>query len=256
MSTAWASATISSAPVFRRDRRIEHRLELDLGAISRRCGPRSGLPVGVPQAQVGDRRLHFFGGRYNREVGQVEIAVVAQLDLGPHLDTSQERHASAGLHLRHLDFRRQQRIDPLLGRSLAKIARHQALHDLTVNLLGEVPLHEALRHLALAKAGQARLAAELSADPCGLGLDGGGRNLDLQLLSARADLFDIQNDAHRRSLSLGLVKWCERGDSNPQPDRSGLDPKSSAYTSSATFATTGSGQGEERGVGDGEPRRT
>nr|AGC72423.1 hypothetical protein [uncultured bacterium A1Q1_fos_2037] len=39
---------------------------------------------------------------------------------------------------------------------------------------------------------------------------------------------------------MGRLKWCERGDSNPQPDRSGLDPKSSAYTSSATFARAGS----------------
>ena len=73
----------------------------------------------------------------------------------------------------------------------------------------------------------------------GLGLDGRRRHLDLQLLAAGADLFQRHDDAHRdltRDLGLVRMQWCERGDSNPQPDLSGLDPKSSAYTSSATFA--------------------
>ena len=34
----------------------------------------------------------------------------------------------------------------------------------------------------------------------------------------------------------GKAEWCEGGDSNPYPAPAGLDPKSSAYANSATFA--------------------
>ncbi len=97
----------------------------------------SRLPVGVPQAQVGDRRLRpprrvgSTGG-----VGQGEVLVVAQLDLGPHLDAWPGRSAARRRALRHRDLRREQRVDPLLGRRLAPVARHQALDHLLADLVG------------------------------------------------------------------------------------------------------------------------
>src|SRR6185295_9859674 len=138
--------------------------------------------------------------------------------------------------------------------SLAPVAGHEPLGHLLLDLLAEPALDDLARDLPLPEPGDLDAGAVIAHHPRGLGLDGRRGDFDGQLLAARTDVDDGEHDAHRWGAPDPSRGRCERGDSNPQPDLSGLDPKSSAYTNSATFAM-GSWKGRVNRRTGGEPPR-
>ena len=138
---------------------------------------------------------------------------------------------------------------------------YQERTDLRSDLLAEVSFKEGTRHLSRTKPLETSLV--LQSAVClfhffPYSLRG---NLKADLLLYRAEGFNKDFHGRRREAAAGedVLKLaldntlpairkggihCERGDLNPHPPSSGLDPKSSASANSATLAF---------GVGDGPP---
>ncbi len=92
---------------------------------------------------------------------EVEVLVVAELDLGRHLDGRLEDERLALLGLDHLDVRVGQRHEVLLDHRLAVAVADEVLDGLVEDdARAEVPLEDRSRSLAGAEAGDARVARQ------------------------------------------------------------------------------------------------